>query len=126
MRTPQHEQVKQLRSEGVSFRAIAKRLEIPIATVYRWAKGPLVLAGGSEGSGEALPESEAAPSGSVDAPVDLSTAQGIMAEIDEVYSAVSRRGYTASEGAESPDFAETSLKRLRKTSRRPVRGPYQR
>ena len=89
MRVPKYDEAAQLRAEGLSFRQIARRLGVPVSTAFRWSQPSPVL---PSGTSEPLAE---APDSSLRCPIDLSTPEKILGEIDSVYAGMDARGYSA-------------------------------
>ena len=80
---------RSFRAAGLSFREIARRLNVPVSTAFRWSKASPVL---PSGTSEPLAE---APDSSLRCPIDLSTPEKILTEIDTVYTSMDARGYSA-------------------------------
>ena len=96
-RIPQYDLALGLRQDGLSFRAIATRLDVPLSTAHRWVK--LASTEAPTGSGEAIPETQDATDLPLSYPlvqaVDLSTPRLILDELDRVYGAIDTLGYSA-------------------------------
>lgn len=97
MRTPRHSEAAKLRDSGLSYRAIADRLQVPLATAYRWSKpSPGSTQGSSPGLGGAVVKAHVWVSDTLPQnTVDLSTPEAVLGEIDAVYALIATRGYSA-------------------------------
>ena len=93
LRYPRYDEAAKLRSEGLSIRAVAKRLNVPTTTAARWCKQAPVV---STGPREALKDNN----GDTGTPlaektVDLTTTALVMQEIDRVYGDIAVYGYSS-------------------------------
>ena len=93
MRTPRYAEAAKLRAAGLSYRAIADRLQVSLPTAFRWCQKPQGASSGSSGAvvkapvvtGEPLAENS----------LDLATPRAVLSEIDVVYRNLDAQGYTA-------------------------------